>query len=209
MSDSQLNVSSEDASESKGLTEDSELELGCVVNPELLQAIKHGNILPGVLSHLTTSLRDEYGNAVGGDELSDKIVGLYFSAGWCGPCRAFSPVLKKFHEEYMDDFRVVFVSMDRSERDMVEYIKGKGFLQVDYKSKSRTELIAKCSVTSIPSLVIVDGNSGEVITTSGRMAIQANPDSCIQSWKKGTSGVTWCDCIAMCFGCKGKRKNNS
>jgi nucleoredoxin len=33
------------------------------------------------------------------DALADKkVVAFYFSAHWCPPCRAFTPVLKKFYE---------------------------------------------------------------------------------------------------------------
>jgi len=32
-------------------------------------------------------------------DLSGKLVGLYFSAHWCGPCRQFTPILSKVYEE--------------------------------------------------------------------------------------------------------------
>uniref|UniRef100_A0A1I7X1Z8 Thioredoxin domain-containing protein n=1 Tax=Heterorhabditis bacteriophora TaxID=37862 RepID=A0A1I7X1Z8_HETBA len=61
----------------------------------------------------------------------DKVVGLYFSAHWCPPCRQFTPILKfcifikaDFHNELEDDgeFEVVFVSFDRSEADLNKYM---------------------------------------------------------------------------------------
>ncbi|CAN0141847.1 unnamed protein product [Ectocarpus sp. 8 AP-2014] len=41
------------------------------------------------------------------------MIGVYVSAGWCPPCRAFSPVLSKWAKEHKDEFEVVFVSLDK------------------------------------------------------------------------------------------------
>jgi len=58
--------------------------------------------------------------------LQDKLVALYFSAHWCPPCRAFTPVLKDFYEEVTDSageaFEIVFVSFDRSAEDLKSYM---------------------------------------------------------------------------------------
>ena len=55
-----------------------------------------------------------------------KVVAFYFSAHWCPPCRAFTPILKDAYEEYLkesSDIEIVFVSSDRSLEDMKEYMK--------------------------------------------------------------------------------------
>jgi len=167
------------------------------VSPQLVQALENDNILPGLLAHLTTSLRDQFGNPMSSGELKGKLVGFYFSASWCGPCRAFSPVLSKFHEENMDEFRVVLVSMDRTEQAMLEYAKGKGFLWVEYRSQHRDDLIKELGVNSIPSLVVVD-TEGKVVTSSGRFAIQSNPEGCVADWKKGSSGFKLLKFLTSC-----------
>lgn len=68
-----------------------------------------------------------------GDEVSaeealkgKEIIGLYFSAHWCPPCRMFTPLLKKFHRDLVQDgepFEVVFVSSDWSLDDMLDYMQ--------------------------------------------------------------------------------------
>ncbi|KAF5906906.1 nucleoredoxin-like protein 2, partial [Clarias magur] len=61
------------------------------------------------------------------DCLRNKVVGLYFSAGWCPPCRDFTPVLCDFYTELVEEsdppaqFEIVFISSDKSAEDMTEY----------------------------------------------------------------------------------------
>ncbi|XP_029767549.1 nucleoredoxin-like protein 2 isoform X2 [Terrapene carolina triunguis] len=69
------------------------------------------------------------GHAVDPEEvLQNKIVGLYFSAGWCSPCRDFTPILCDFYSELLEGarppapFEIVFISSDRSPEEMVEYM---------------------------------------------------------------------------------------
>uniref|UniRef100_A0A0K0DK73 Thioredoxin domain-containing protein n=1 Tax=Angiostrongylus cantonensis TaxID=6313 RepID=A0A0K0DK73_ANGCA len=60
-----------------------------------------------------------------GDYLKGKVmVGLYFSANWCPPCRAFTPKLKRFYEAVKKshpEFEIVFVSRDRKAEELFEY----------------------------------------------------------------------------------------
>ncbi len=44
------------------------------------------------------------GDAVEPEEvLQNKVVGLYFSAGWCSPCRDFTPLLCDFYTELVEE----------------------------------------------------------------------------------------------------------
>jgi len=57
---------------------------------------------------------------------SAKYYAIYYSAGWCGPCRAFTPDLVKWYKRNKSkhpDFELIFVSSDRSEEDMASYMK--------------------------------------------------------------------------------------
>lgn len=67
-----------------------------------------------------------YEERVNLSSFQDKIVGLYFSAHWCPPCRQFTPILKDFHAELKEsdaDFEIIFVSFDRSESDLKKYLE--------------------------------------------------------------------------------------
>lgn len=61
------------------------------------------------------------------EALRNKVVGIYFSAGWCPPCRDFTPILCDFYTELVEEsdppaqFEIVFVSSDKTSDDMVEY----------------------------------------------------------------------------------------
>lgn len=70
-----------------------------------------------------------------------KILGLYFSAHWCGPCRAFTPNLVKFYESFKEtntgdeELEIVFVSSDRDEVAFEEYYKEMPWLSLNFSSR--------------------------------------------------------------------------
>lgn len=149
-----------------------------------------GEILP------LLELEDESGVPKSPDVLAGKIIGLYFSAGWCPPCRTFSPQLAQFQKQNSADFVVTFVSSDRSEADMRAFAEGKGFLRVPYESAARRAVSQKMGVSMLPTLVIVDGTTGKLITDWGRSAVTKNPQGCIEAWRKGEHGCGWFTMLA-------------
>ncbi|MFM8459637.1 MAG: thioredoxin-like domain-containing protein, partial [Chthoniobacterales bacterium] len=70
-----------------------------------------------------TELVDAKGEKVETSSLAGKVIGLYFSASWCGPCKMFTPELVKFRDRNDEKFEVVFVSSDRSSDDQQDYMK--------------------------------------------------------------------------------------
>jgi nucleoredoxin len=70
------------------------------------------------------SVVDKEGNSVSISDFEGKIIGLYFSAHWCGPCRSFTPMLKSKYEAFLADgkaLEIVFISSDRDEHSAKEY----------------------------------------------------------------------------------------
>ncbi|MQL79582.1 hypothetical protein Taro_012007, partial [Colocasia esculenta] len=102
-------------------------------------------------------------------ELDSKIVGLYFSAHWCGPCRRFTPKLAEAYAGLAaQGFEVVFLSADEDEPSFGEYFSEMPWLAVPFSdSETRTRLDQLFHVNGIPHLVVLDGSTGKVLTTEG------------------------------------------
>lgn len=101
------------------------------------------------------------------DALKDKkLIAVYYSAHWCPPCRAFTPSLVDFYEKTTaenPEFELIFVSSDRSEKDMAGYMDwGKmPFLAVDFDQIDQSPL-RKHSARGIPYMVVLDADGNVV-----------------------------------------------
>lgn len=103
------------------------------------------------------------------DLSSAKYIGLYFSAHWCPPCRAFTPELVKFYNDTKKtnpNFEIVFVSHDYTKEDMEKYMTElqMPWLAVDF-SHAKTTKLHQYEGDGIPCLVIVDPQ-GNVLADS-------------------------------------------
>jgi nucleoredoxin len=116
-----------------------------------------------------TELVDAKGQPVELSSLEGKVIGLYFSAEWCPPCRAFTPSLVKLRDRRSDEFEVVFISSDRSAEDQQGYMKNykMRWPSLPFGSPKRSELSSKFNISGIPALVIVDSD-GNLISRNGR-----------------------------------------
>merc|ERR1711976_763434 len=97
---------------------------------------------------------------IGKDALKDKYLALYFSAHWCPPCRAFTPVLSaaytKLKAERPDDFELVFVSSDRDQSGFDEYWGEMTFCALPFEDRAAKNGLAKrFKVQGIPKLIIL------------------------------------------------------
>lgn len=100
-------------------------------------------------------------------EGSPKYVALYYSAHWCPPCRMFTPKLVEWYNGFKadhPDFELVFVSSDRDEAAMKEYIDGEKMPWPYAKfDKAKEEIFGKYSSDGIPYLVLI-GEDGKDLT---------------------------------------------
>ncbi|KAF0300789.1 Nucleoredoxin-like protein 2 [Amphibalanus amphitrite] len=118
------------------------------------------------------------GGLVAGSEAlaGKKVIGIYFSAHWCPPCRMFTPVLKDFYEALLEsgcELEVVFVSSDRSPADMAAYMnEAHGeWLAVPHGSPAAQQLKTEFQVSGIPTLVFLRAD-GTVAERDGRSVVQ-------------------------------------
>lgn len=124
------------------------------------------------------------------DALSGKkAVGIYFSAHWCPPCRGFTPKLAEWYQKDLKalGFEIIFVSSDRDEESFKSYHGEQPWLAVPYARRDlKDSLSKKYKVSGIPTFVILDGATGEVITKDGRAAVSEDPTGKEFPWKPPT-----------------------
>ena len=63
------------------------------------------------------------GKNISEDKIKNKIVILNFWASWCGPCMEETPSLLKLITKNKNDFVLISVSEDDSEKDMQKFIR--------------------------------------------------------------------------------------
>lgn len=122
-----------------------------------------------------------------------KVVALYFSAHWCPPCRRFTPELAAIYKRFKDsharaaDWEVVFVSSDSDEAAFKEYAGEMPWLALPYERRTaKAQLSQLFKVRGIPSLVLVDGHTGELINANGRGAVAADEECADFPWRPRT-----------------------
>ncbi len=135
---------------------------------------------------LGNDLIDVNGKKIDPTSLEGKLIGIYFSAHWCPPCRQFTPKLVEFRNAHADQFEVVFVSSDQNADDQQKYMQEAGmpWPAIPYSSQQVALLKERFSISGIPSLVIVDGK-GTLFSTQGRSDIGADPANALKKWQAG------------------------
>jgi nucleoredoxin len=123
-----------------------------------------------------------------------KVVGLYFSAHWCGPCRGFTPQLGAFYDAHAKTvgLEIVFVSSDRDEAGFDSYYgEMTSWLALPYGDRARKDALSrKFKVQGIPTFVLVDVATGATITADARSEVGAHPDAAGFPWRPPTVAET-------------------
>merc|ERR1712054_699701 len=104
-------------------------------------------------------------------------IGIYFSAHWCPPCRGFTPKLAESYAKMKDagkKWEIVFASSDQSEKDFEEYFGEMPWKALPHGDDRKDELDSMFEVSGIPTLVVIDAKTGNVITKSGRAMIDSD-----------------------------------
>jgi len=96
--------------------------------------------------------------------------------GQCPPCRGFTPVLAEFFDQLEEEdagaLQIVFASSDNDEGSFQEYYGTMPWMSIPFKATDKIQALgSKFGVRGIPTLVILDGATGEVKDADGRNTI--------------------------------------
>ena len=173
------------------LTQDDQLLVTKLDNPFSNKEDKNGaepiKAPPALYELFGKELRDSKKKKTAVDSLAGKTIGIYFSAHWCPPCRAFTPQLVDFHNEMTKrgkPFQIIFVSSDRDKSAMYSYMKQMDmpWLALPFGDDHKQALSQKFNVSGIPKLVIID-ETGELITENGRGDVSSKGNDAFDSWQ--------------------------
>jgi len=105
-----------------------------------------------------------------------KPIGLYFSAHWCPPCRAFTPKLAQMYKDGLKDkMEIIFVSSDRDEASFKDYFKDMPWLCLPFDKRAEKNQLSKVlEVQGIPTFVVINPD-GSIITTDGQSKVMDDP----------------------------------
>ncbi len=126
------------------------------------------------------------GKKVSTAELTGKKIGIYFSASWCPPCRAFTPQLVAAYNQLQTEgkpFEVILVSHDQDEASMKGYMKSHDmpWLAVPFGDKPIAALKKKYAVTGIPTLIVID-SVGKTLSADAQGNVMASGAKAFDAW---------------------------
>ena len=103
---------------------------------------------------------------------SAEVIGVYFSAHWCPPCRAFTPKLVKTYNAMKDrgcPIEILFISADHSQDEMESY-----FATMPWVAGQSTHELKEVAGTGIPELIFFK-TDGTLITKDGTTLVGRDP----------------------------------
>lgn len=145
-----------------------------------------GNDSPVAIQLFGDRLMNSARETVATEELEGKKIALFFTAGWCPPCRQFTPMLIEAYNAWRSDdvpIEVVLVSWDRSVVDMIRYMRQSRmpWLAMPFSPRQQEVLNRRFRVDEIPTLVVIDAE-GNTLTTTGVMDVVRHGREAIARW---------------------------
>jgi thiol-disulfide isomerase/thioredoxin len=127
---------------------------------------------------LGPTLQDRDGHEVQTSTLAP-LVGIYFGAGWCGPCRLALPKLVRAVDTVHAGghaLDIVYLSNDNNAAEFADYFSNMPWLAVPFADMERVaRLTERFELKNIPSLVLVD-QQGQIQTVHGLHALLHAPE---------------------------------
>lgn len=119
--------------------------------------------------------------------LQPDLILLYFSASWCGPCRAFTPRLQMFYETVNDmekQVEVIFVSRDRNPDEFAGYYEEMPWLAVPFAEQDKINALREtCRVAGIPKLVLMR-KDGTLASETCRGDVEQKGPLALAAWRR-------------------------
>jgi len=117
---------------------------------------------------------------------SAKIIGIYFSAHWCPPCRGFTPKLAEFYNAVNKNehcIEIVFVTHDKDESSFKEYFATMPWLALEFGDTNKGVLQGKYVSDGIPTLAILK-NDGTLLFSDAYGEVGSKGASAFDEWLK-------------------------
>lgn len=115
-----------------------------------------------------------------------KYIALVFSSSWCKPCEGFLELLfsvsKKVKERAPSFLDVFLVPGDREKPSYDEYLNRCPFFTLPFNDPRISLLNQMFGVSSIPTLVTMNAQTGELINSSAREDVACDPDGTDCPW---------------------------
>lgn len=114
----------------------------------------------------------------------NELIAVYFSAHWCAPCCAFTPILAEAYEAAKaarEAFEVIFASSDHDQDAFRGYFKAMPWVAMPHGAPEIAALKERFMVEGIPCLVVLRAD-GTIVTTDGTEEVSANGVGAIQTW---------------------------
>lgn len=94
-----------------------------------------------------------------------KFIGLYCSASWCPPCRAFTPELIKFYERNKSKIEIILIGHDRDKNGVLEYMKSHKmpWNAIHRKAPGAHDYIRRHKINGIPDFRVFKKNGDLVV----------------------------------------------
>lgn len=115
---------------------------------------------------------------------SKKIVGIYFSAKSCLPCREFMPLLATVYEEMVEeypDFEIVYVSSDEDADEFAKYYDEMPWKAMPFACHEKRQELKDDYTSLIPWLAFLN-EQGEFLTEDGRKIVSDALGDIHQIW---------------------------
>lgn len=117
---------------------------------------------------------------------SPKYFAFYRSAMWCPPCRKFTPDLLAFYKKHKRRgaaFELVFVSSDRNEDAMAEYMDAYDMPWPAFAHGENKDIVPR-NGNGIPSLIITDAKGNKLFDSYDSTGKYIGPISVMKKFEK-------------------------